>query len=58
LGKEQAIERFAREVRKLPLRKLGDPEDVARVIAFLASDVSKQVTVADYTVDGGIVAAA
>jgi NAD(P)-dependent dehydrogenase (short-subunit alcohol dehydrogenase family) len=58
LGKEQAVEHFAREVRKLPLGRLGDPEDVARVIAFLASDVSKQVTGADYTVDGGIVAAA
>jgi NAD(P)-dependent dehydrogenase (short-subunit alcohol dehydrogenase family) len=58
LGKEQAIEHFAKEVRKLPLGKLGDPEDVARVVAFLASDVSKHVTGADYTVDGGIVAAA
>jgi NAD(P)-dependent dehydrogenase (short-subunit alcohol dehydrogenase family) len=58
LGKEQAVEHFAKDVRKLPLGKLGDPEDVARVIAFLASDVSKHVTGADYTVDGGIVAAA
>jgi NAD(P)-dependent dehydrogenase (short-subunit alcohol dehydrogenase family) len=58
LGKEQAIEHFAKEVRKLPLGKLGDPADVARVIAFLASDVSKHVTGADYTVDGGIVATA
>jgi NAD(P)-dependent dehydrogenase (short-subunit alcohol dehydrogenase family) len=58
MGKEQAIEHFAKEVRKLPLGKLGDPEDVARVVAFLASDVSKHVTGADYTVDGGIVAAA
>jgi NAD(P)-dependent dehydrogenase (short-subunit alcohol dehydrogenase family) len=58
LGKEQAVEHFAKDVRKLPLGKLGDPEDVARVIAFLASDLSKHVTGADYTVDGGIVAAA
>jgi NAD(P)-dependent dehydrogenase (short-subunit alcohol dehydrogenase family) len=58
LDKEQAIEHFAKDVRKLPLGKLGDPEDVARVIAFLASDISKHVTGADYTVDGGIVAAA
>jgi NAD(P)-dependent dehydrogenase (short-subunit alcohol dehydrogenase family) len=58
LGREQAIEHFAKEVRKLPLGKLGDPEDIAGVIAFLASDVSKHITGADYTVDGGIVAAA
>jgi NAD(P)-dependent dehydrogenase (short-subunit alcohol dehydrogenase family) len=58
LDKEQAVEHFAKEVRKLPLGKLGDPEDVARVIVFLAADVSKHVTGADYTVDGGIVATA
>ena len=58
LDKEAAIDHFAKEVRKLPLQKVGDPDDVARVIAFLASDVSKHVTGADYTVDGGVVAAA
>lgn len=58
LDKDAAIDHFAKEVRKLPLGKLGDPIDVARVIAFLASDVSKHVTGADYTVDGGVVAAA
>ena len=54
----QAIAHFAKEVRKLPLGKLGDPDDVAGVIAFLASDLAKHVTGADYTVDGGLVAAA
>src|SRR6476660_2453608 len=57
LDKDAAIDHFAKEVRKLPLQKLGDPADVARVIAFLASDMSKHVTGADYTVDGGIVSA-
>jgi NAD(P)-dependent dehydrogenase (short-subunit alcohol dehydrogenase family) len=52
------LSKVATEVRQLPLGKLGDPDDVARVIAFLASDVSRHVTGADYTVDGGIVAAA
>jgi NAD(P)-dependent dehydrogenase (short-subunit alcohol dehydrogenase family) len=58
LGKEEAVEHFAKEVRKLPLGKLGEPDDVAHVIAFLASDLAKHVTGADYTVDGGVVAAA
>jgi len=58
LDKDAAVEHFAKEVRKLPLGKLGDPIDVARVIAFLGSDVSRHVTGADYTVDGGVVAAA
>jgi NAD(P)-dependent dehydrogenase (short-subunit alcohol dehydrogenase family) len=55
---DEAIDHFAKEVRKLPLGRLGDPDDVARTIAFLASDAAKHVTGADYTVDGGVVAAA
>jgi NAD(P)-dependent dehydrogenase (short-subunit alcohol dehydrogenase family) len=58
MDKESAIVHFAKEVRNMPLGKLGDPEDVAATIVFLASDLAKQVTGADYTVDGGLVAAA
>jgi len=58
MEKEAAIEHFAKEVRKMPLGKLGDPEDVAAAVVFLSSGLAKQVTGADYTVDGGIVDAA
>lgn len=58
MDKDAAIDHFAKVVRKLPLGKLGDPQDVAAVVAFLASDASKQVTGSDYCVDGGVVAAA
>lgn len=58
MDKEAAIDHFAKVVRKLPLGKLGDPQDVAAVVAFLASDAAKHVTGSDYCVDGGVVAAA
>jgi NAD(P)-dependent dehydrogenase (short-subunit alcohol dehydrogenase family) len=36
-----------------PLSRLGTPEEVAEVVAFLASDSSSFVTGARYRVDGG-----
>lgn len=38
----------------IPLRRLGKPEDVASVAAFLASDESSYVTGTTFVVDGGL----
>jgi NAD(P)-dependent dehydrogenase (short-subunit alcohol dehydrogenase family) len=51
----QALEQLGSSVLGLvPLRRFGKPEEVAEVIAFLASPASSYVTGAQYTVGGGI----
>lgn len=49
-------QRAVREMReaKLPLRKLGTPEEVAAAIVFLASPAASQITGIDIIVDGGM----
>ena len=41
-------------VRDIPMQRLGRPEEVAHVVAFLASECSSYVTGACVTVDGGV----
>ena len=40
-------------LNKIPMGKIGDPEDVANAVVYLASDLSKLVTGASLKVDGG-----
>ena len=47
-------ERLQDVLEKIPLRRLGRPEDVAAVAAFLASSDAEYVTGATYYVDGGL----
>ncbi|HTK80378.1 MAG TPA: SDR family oxidoreductase [Rhizomicrobium sp.] len=50
-GKEEAYAKLARQV---PLGKIGEPDDIAYAVLYLASDESKFVTGAELKVDGGI----
>jgi NAD(P)-dependent dehydrogenase (short-subunit alcohol dehydrogenase family) len=43
----------AAEIATIPLGRLGQPADIAAVVAFLASDAAAFVTGAAWTVDGG-----
>jgi NAD(P)-dependent dehydrogenase (short-subunit alcohol dehydrogenase family) len=39
--------------KKVPLKRLGDPEEVANVITFIASEASSYITGSNILVDGG-----
>jgi NAD(P)-dependent dehydrogenase (short-subunit alcohol dehydrogenase family) len=39
---------------RIPLKRIGQPEEVAKLAAFLASDDASFITGAEYNIDGGI----
>ncbi|MEP9373702.1 SDR family NAD(P)-dependent oxidoreductase [Mesorhizobium sp. KR1-2] len=47
---QAGIQRFA---NRIPLRRVGQPEDVAATVAFLASDEARHITGVDWLIDGG-----
>jgi len=51
---DDAIKAFASAMQdRIPLKRFGDPEDVASLVAFLASDDASFITGAEYNIDGG-----
>lgn len=43
-------------IQNIPMKRIGKPEEVANLVAFLASDKSSYSTGAEFIVDGGIMA--
>lgn len=43
---------------RMPLKRLGQPADIASAVVFLASDEASWITGAALTIDGGVTAGA
>jgi NAD(P)-dependent dehydrogenase (short-subunit alcohol dehydrogenase family) len=46
---------MAEWVENIPLKRAGQPEDVAGLVAFLASDDARYITGQTINVDGGLI---
>ena len=52
---KETIDEFAKEiVAKVPLKRFGQPEEVAGAVAFLASQDASYITGVEINVDGGL----
>jgi NAD(P)-dependent dehydrogenase (short-subunit alcohol dehydrogenase family) len=47
---------FDQIVQAVPMGRLGEPDDIGAMVAFLASDDAAYITGAEFVVDGGMVA--
>ncbi len=50
-GEDKAVQKLARQI---PINRIGEPEDVAFAILYLASDESKFMTGTEIVLDGGL----
>jgi acetoacetyl-CoA reductase len=47
-------ERLEKIVATIPIRRLGEPSEIASIVAWLASDESGYATGADFSLNGGM----
>jgi NAD(P)-dependent dehydrogenase (short-subunit alcohol dehydrogenase family) len=51
---QEAVDEFAKQIiEKVPMKRFGQPEEVAATVAFLASDDASYITGVEINVDGG-----
>ena len=55
VGEQKMLEREEKVRRAYPLRRIGEPEDIANMVMYLCSDLARQITGQIVSVNGGFV---
>lgn len=51
---EEALQEFGGAMsQRIPVKRFGEPEEIAKLVSFLASDDASFITGAEYNIDGG-----
>ena len=52
---EEQLKEFSAAIEsRIPLKRFGQPEDIAKLVSFFASDDASFITGSEYNIDGGI----
>lgn len=54
MSEEQLNDFSAAIMNRIPLKRFGQPDDIAKLVTFLASDDASFITGGEYNIDGGI----
>ncbi len=52
---EEAVQQFAGTMQqRIPLKRFGAPQDIAKLVSFISSDDAAFITGSEYVIDGGV----